>query len=231
VAKKPGRTAKKKRAKAVPKPARRSVSDQLDQDLARAALEKRQQGLQPSPAERGALRRVEAAREEELRWQYYETIPQKHWQEMSGRSPRILKDQAARYGIPFGDRIVNLPEVAKAIHDFFKKHYKKFIVPETEFEMLSGGSTSPALERFRLAKAKREERKLAEDLGEFVPLHKVHEGLARITTAMRSAADAIQRQFGLDAFDIIAGAIAEAKAEGIRYFGENKEAHNQADED
>jgi phage terminase Nu1 subunit (DNA packaging protein) len=180
--------------------------------------------------ERAALRRVEATREEDLRWQYYETIPQKHWQEMSGRSPRILKDQEAKYGIPFGGRVVNLSKVAKAIHDFFAKHYKKFLDPETDLEMLTGG-TSPALERFRLARAKREERKLAEERMELVSIHKVHDGLARITTALRNAGDAVQRQFGPEAHEIIVAAIKEAEEEGLRYFGEpDKESQNKTDE-
>ena len=36
--------------------------------------------------ERAALKSHEKTKEEKLRWQYYESIPAKHWKAMSGRS-------------------------------------------------------------------------------------------------------------------------------------------------
>ncbi len=37
---------------------------------------------------------------------------------MSGRQAKVLQEQAARYGIPFGGSTIDLPEVVRALHDF-----------------------------------------------------------------------------------------------------------------
>src|SRR4030065_190528 len=95
-----------------------SVSDKLDKGLVAQALRKVAQGEEPTPKERSALRRYEKKQEETRRWQYYASIPQKHWREMSGRQSKVLNEQAARYGIPFGGPTINLPDVARALPDF-----------------------------------------------------------------------------------------------------------------
>ena len=58
-----------------------------------------------------ALQRHEKDKAERLRWQFYESIPQKHWRTMSGRQAKVLIEQAQRYGIPFGSATVNLGKV------------------------------------------------------------------------------------------------------------------------
>ena len=52
-------------------------------------------------------------KEEQLRWRYYRTIPQKHWKVMSGRQTKVLAEQAQRYGLPFGSASIDLPAVVK----------------------------------------------------------------------------------------------------------------------
>ena len=102
-----------------------SAAEQVDIDLARAALEKRQHGETPTSRELEALRRVERRRDERLRDQHYRTIPKKLWRKWSGRQNKVLDEQADRYGIPFGSATISLPDVVRALHDFFARHAGK----------------------------------------------------------------------------------------------------------
>ncbi len=95
----------------------------MDRELAAEALAKRHKGLKPTQAERKSLARVEKAREEEQRWAHYGSIPQKHWREMSGRQRKVIVEQAEKYGIPFGDRVIDLPRVVRAFHDFLAANH------------------------------------------------------------------------------------------------------------
>ena len=95
---------KKAKTKPQEKAPRLTVSQQVDRELAAEALRRRQAGQRPTRRELAALRRVEKARDDELRWQHYRTIPQKHWREMSGRQAKVINEQAATHGIPFAGR-------------------------------------------------------------------------------------------------------------------------------
>src|SRR6478672_11158033 len=95
-----------------------SAADKLDKDLAAGAFKKLQAGQTPSAQEQAALKRYEKQREDKLRWQYYASIPQKHWREMSGRQAKVINEQADRYGIPFGGSTIDLKQVVHALHDF-----------------------------------------------------------------------------------------------------------------
>ena len=116
--------AKRKDVKQPPKP-KPTASEQLDRQLAATAIEKKQRGETPGRDEQAALRRVEQQREEDQRWAYYATIPKKHWVEMSGRQPKVVNEQAARYGVPIGGRTIDLPAFVRAFHDFLAKHALK----------------------------------------------------------------------------------------------------------
>lgn len=60
--------------------------------------------------------------EEQLRWKHYCSISAKHWKAMSGRQTKTLIEQSGRYGIPFSGAVINLPDVVKALHDFFAEN-------------------------------------------------------------------------------------------------------------
>lgn len=122
-----------------------STSERLDRELAAAAIAKRREGTRPNREESAALRRVEKTREEELRWDYYRSIPQKHWRAMSGRQTKVINEQADRYAIPFGGPTIDLPSVVKALHDFLAANAVKF--------SQNGSGELEGLERLRRAKA------------------------------------------------------------------------------
>lgn len=193
-----------------------SMSDKLEREEAARAYRKVMAGEKLSRAEQAALRRFEKDKEETLRWQYYKTIPQKHWREMSGRQSKVLYEQAERYGIPFSERSISLPNVVRALHDFFKRNAVKLSADD---ELLTGES-SPALERYReeraaLARLDRLERERV-----LVNRQEIREGMSRIASVLRTAGDTLQRQFGPGALEILNEALAEAEREMERSDGE-----------
>ena len=56
-----------------------SASELIERDLAASALRKRKAGKSPTDAELRALKRIESAKEHELRWQYLRTTRKKDY--------------------------------------------------------------------------------------------------------------------------------------------------------
>jgi hypothetical protein len=162
------------------------------------------------------LQRFEKQQEEKRRWDYYRSIPQKHWREMSGRQTKVLNEQAERYGIPFGGRTVDLTKVVRALHNFLAVNAQKLA---SDDEMMQGDSSSPALERYReeralIARLDRLERERV-----LVPRDKMREGLGRAASMLRAAGDTLQRQFGPAAGEILDEALDDVQREMNRLFG------------
>src|SRR5882757_5158864 len=95
-----------------------SASARIEQQLLARAVQKVVTHQELSRREREVLKRHEKEQEEKRRWQYYRSIPQKHWREMSGRQAKVLIEQDQRYGIAFGGPSVDLPKVVRQLHDF-----------------------------------------------------------------------------------------------------------------
>lgn len=180
------------------KPPTEKASDRVDRELATAAIRKRQAGETPSAREVAALRRYERGREEQQRWEFYRSIPQKHWREMSGRQTKILQDQARRYGIPFDSRTIDLPEVVKRLHDFFAKNAKKLSDDE---DLLRGDS--PNVERIRAARAEIVEMERDERRGTHLPMSEMAGVLSKYASAIRSSVDQVRRLYGNEPADIV----------------------------
>jgi len=151
------------------------------------------------------LARVERVREEELRWQYYRSIPQKHWREMSGRQAKVLREQATRYGLPFGERTIDLPAVVRALHDFLAANARKLAADEPD--------DPPALEKkreedWRMARLKRH---ILE--GAHLPRSDVHDALGRVAARIRRCGESLQRQFGPLALKVLDDCLSDAQLE------------------
>jgi hypothetical protein len=165
--------------------------------------------------ERAALKRHERDKEERLRWRHYASIPQKHWRQMSGRQTKVLHEQARRYGLPLGGPTINLPELARALHDFLADNAPR--LARDQDELLSGGP-SPALERYR------EERALLARLdrlgrqGQLLPRQQVRSALGRIASILRGAGESLQQQYGAAARELLDEALDDAEAEVERRF-------------
>jgi hypothetical protein len=168
-------------------------------------------GEQPTAQEQAALKRFEQQQEEQRRWQYYENIPQKHWRQMSGRQTKVLQEQAQRYGLPFDGRTISLPNLVRALHDFLAANARK--LAEADEDLLNASGSSPALERYREERARlaRLDRLEREQL--LIPRDEVREGLSRIAAILRSAGDALQRQYGPAALEILDEVLSDAERE------------------
>lgn len=171
-------------------------------------------------SEREALKRHEKQKEERLRWQYYHAIPQKHWRQMSGRQTKVINDQAARYGIPFGGPTIDLPSVVIAFHDFLAENAQR--LARDDDAMLVGGS-SPALERYREERAMLARLDRLERQGRLLPRDEVRKALGRIAAILRDAGDTLLRQFGSSAVEILHEALDDAQREIAAFFGESEE--------
>jgi hypothetical protein len=176
-----------------------------------------------SGPERQALKRHEREREERLRWQFYRSIPQKHWREMSGRQAKVLREQADRYGLPLGDATVNLPSLARALHDFLADNATK--LAQDDDPLLQGGG-SPALERYREERAALARLDRLDRERELVPREAVRQALGRIAIILRSAGDALGRQFGPSATDLLYEALDDAGREVERSFGSGEDVED-----
>lgn len=195
-----------------------AADEKVDQDLARAALQKRRLGQRPTREESRALARIEKAREEDLRWRYYRTIPQRHWREFSGRQAKVLREQAARYGLPFGERTVDLPAVVRALHDFLAANARKLAADEP--------GDPPALEKkreedWRMARLKRH---ILE--GAHLPRAEVHDALSRLAARIRRCGESLQRQFGPAALKILDDALSDAQLEIDNLYPDSPRAHD-----
>ncbi len=191
---------------------RAPTSTLIDRELAAEALRKRRAGKKPNDRELRALRQVERAEEEKQRWAYYSTIPLKHWRAMSGRATKVLNDQAARYGIPFAGPTIDLSAVVRALHGFLAANARKLVAVGDEDPLLAGVA-SPALEEYRREKVKLLRLDVQEREQVLLPRDRIHEGLSRIASVLRLAGDALQRQYGPDARQIIDEALDDAQRE------------------
>jgi hypothetical protein len=188
-----------------------TVSQQIDNDLARSALAKRGRGESPSAGERSALRRVEAAKEEALRWAFYASIPKTHWQQLSGRQPKILNEQSARYGLPVGGKRIDLGQVAVWLHNFLAKHGRRIF--DAGDDPLLCGADSPALERYRgekaiLAKLDRQEKQRR-----LLPREVIHEALMRTAAILRKTGELLQKNHGPEAARLLSEALEDCQRE------------------
>ena len=195
------------------------ISRRLDKELAGQAARKLMSGQQPTAEERAALRRHERHQEELRRWQYYESIPQKHWRQMSGRQTKVLAEQADRYGLPFGGRTVHLPKLVRALHEFLAANARKLA---GEDGMMDAGTSSPALEQYRKERARLARLDRLARQRSLVSRENVRDGLGRIAHLLRAAAEALERQYGKEAGQLLDEALDDAQREIDRLFGQKR---------
>ncbi|MFQ5668332.1 MAG: hypothetical protein ACE5I7_18130 [Candidatus Binatia bacterium] len=204
------------RDRKTPVPHATEAAARVDSDLVARAYRKVMDRKALTQAERRALKRHETQKEEQLRWQYYGSIPQKHWRRMSGRQTKVINEQAARYGIPFGGPTIDLPKVVRAFHDFLADNALRLARDD---DLLRGGS-SPALERYRQERAELARLDRLERQRRLLPRDEVRQALGRIAAILRGAGDALQRKFGADAVEILYEALDDARREVERSMGE-----------
>jgi hypothetical protein len=198
-----------------------------DKDLVARAYRKVMERKELTKQETVALKRHEKQKEERLRWNYYGSIPQKHWRAMSGRQTKVLKEQALRYSIPFGGPTISLPNVVRALHDFLADNAVKLARDD---DPLMQGVGSPALERYREERALIARLDRLERESRLIPRDQVRESLGRIAAILRGAGDGLQRRFGNEAVDMLHEALADAQREIDRTFGVEEHEAEPTDE-
>lgn len=190
-----------------------TATERAERALAAAAIAKIQRNQTPSAPERSALKRLEKAQEEDRRWEYLHTTPKRTYMEISGRSARVLIDQAERYGLPYprGSRQpVDLEKVIRWLHDFLAKNAQRLSAPRTDDPLLAG-SDSPALERYRLARAAREELELAARRGELLDVDELLTWYdSEVAAPIRRSLEALQSQYGPAAVQVVTRALNQA---------------------
>lgn len=173
-------------------------------------------GQELTRPERALLVRYEKGKEERLRWQYYRSIPQKHWRQMSGRQTKVLAEQAARYDWPFGGRTIDLTVLAKALHDFLADNAYRLSADDDP--MLSG-TGSPALERYREERAALARLDRLERERDLIARQTAREALGRIAMILRGAGETLRRQFGAEPMTVLNEALDDAEREIGSAFG------------
>ena len=183
-------------------------ADAIEQKLVDTALEKQRNGKVPTARELAALKRQEAAREEELRAEYYATVPKKHYTTLSGRDTRTLHSHADLYGLPLRGKTIDLASVLKAIHDLLAKEGHKLRARE-----------STAKDRDDELKAVEREVRIRKQLGQLVEIEKVKTSLGVIASIYRQVGDGLGRKYGSEAQKFMNEAIDRAEKELERQFG------------
>jgi len=201
------------------------AASRLDGELVARAYRKVMDRQELTQSERNALKRHEKDKEERLRWQYYRSIPQKHWRQMSGRQTKVINEQAARYGIPFGGAKIDLPAVVRAMHDFLADNAVKLARNEDD---LLAGPGSPALERYREERAAIARLDRLEREGALVSRDEVRTSFGRVAAILRTAGDALQRQFGPAAVEVLYEALEDAGREIERTYGGHRDSGTAA---
>jgi hypothetical protein len=192
-----------------------SASARAEQELVARAVKKVMAHEELSRREREALRRHEKDQEEKRRWQYYRSIPQKHWRAMSGRQTKVINEQAERYGIPFGGAVIDLAKVVKSLHNFLADNALKLARDD---DPLMQGSGSPALEEYRKERAALARLDRLQREGVLMPRETARQALGQIASLLRGAGDTLQRQFGPAAVEVLYEALDDAQREIDRTF-------------
>ena len=182
--------------------------EQSQQDLVRSGLKKQSAGHKLNREESAAVKRFLKEKEENQRQEYYRTVPQKHYEQMSGRQRKVLKDQAGLYGLPIGEKTIDLSKVLRRFHDLLAEHGHKLLKADDP-GVLSGPPTE-SLERLRLAKAKREEFAYRRELGQYRSVEEVQQGLLILANVIRQGIETLQRECGEEARAIMAETLEEA---------------------
>jgi len=211
------------------------ADDAIHRELLNSAIRKRQSGQKLTSKEQRALDRFKREQDQQLREEAYRTLPKKRWVQWSGRQHKVLADQASMYGIPLEGETIDLPRVARWIHDLLADHGRKILAGDAADEIWTGDSASPALERLREVQYEIKKRELAELDKTLVSRDTMRKMLTQGATILRSLGDTLQRQFGPDALDLLNDSLADFERAIEAFFEEQAQAEeaeptNQGDE-
>ncbi len=154
----------------------------------------------------------------------YAIVPKCEYQVLAGpdgkpRPQETINGQADRYGIPLRGPTIDLRAVLTWVHDAFASgHFR----PQGDGDdpMLAGGVDSPALERFRDARASLAELDLLERQGVLIPRDEAHAGMVRVAGILRGFGEQ-QRLYGPDAVEALDAVLDDLEREISRSYGDS----------
>jgi hypothetical protein len=100
--------------------------------------------------------------------------------------------------------------------------WRERLAGSDEIDGEPSGSDSPALERYREARASQEEIRLLQMQGEFVPLEDVHAALNETAVVMKATAERIMRDAGNEFAQMLNDAWDEVQKRIERLFGDDR---------
>lgn len=179
--------------------ARDHVSETTRQ-LADSALRKLGQSQSPTAREEEALAKVRRVHEENQRWQYYHSIPKRHWKSMAGGiQEQTINRQARVYGFPIGQATINLEKFVYKFHRF---------LADNQYILRDGQSDKPdANARYMAARAERFEMEVAQRRGQLVDVHVMGQTLQLLCECLRRANATIKQRGFKDAHEILEKAL------------------------
>jgi hypothetical protein len=207
-----------------------------DEPLAREALVKLARGEEPTRDEARALKRFEGHQAEQARWRAYEAIPKKDYKAMSGLTDRGIANHRDLYGLSALDGpTVNLSKLLREFHGFLIKHGSRLGPVAGDDALLIAGleKGSPAAERYRGYKADLAHLELEERRGTLLPRSETRRGMQEVSAIIRGGLEALERECGPLAVDVMTACLDEADARITSMFektGPENEAETDSEE-
>lgn len=140
-------------------------------------------------------------------------ISQVTWRKWSGRQWKTIFDQAKLYGFPLDRDGIHLPAFAAWFHNFLAANAAKLSRHRTK-----GETQSPALERWRRARARAAEIELMKMQRVLVPLEALRQFHNIEAKLMLNAAHRLEVRFGPDARQIYDALIDDIEREAGEFF-------------
>lgn len=183
---------------------RLSASDALDQQMADSATWKYSQGQTPSREEAAALKRVKKRQDDDQIRRCLGDLPKILYQEASGRSTKVLHEQADRWGLPLRGRRIDLAAVLRRFHDILADYgHKLKKLGADDLDPAALAANLPHLEEKRKWEAKTARLNYELAAKERILRDDVTRGLETLSVVLQQAGDALLRQYGAGAQRIL----------------------------
>ncbi|MCK4340259.1 MAG: hypothetical protein KAY37_00875 [Phycisphaerae bacterium] len=185
--------------------------------IKRLSRQKRQETLDVAVAVvLGHFEQLKPAHLYELLARLTERIPQKLIRHLSGKQTKTLNEQADKYQLAIGGPSLALGDLLRSLFALLNRispYYSKWLGARPDGDPLLNGPVTPMLELcreeiWRINKLKREEME-----SRLIPRDQVHEQLARLARLLRSAGEALEREHGPAAREILSETLEDWERE------------------
>jgi hypothetical protein len=217
------------RASTPPQPPLASAADQADKQLLISAIQKSARGEKLTSREHTVHKRWAIANEERTFLAVCVRIPQKFLKLWTGRRVNQLQEAQELDGWPVAGKFLDLPVFLKFLFDWRAKHARH--LRNDDPDQLLVGPGSPALERYRAVKAKREQFAHERELRQWFSRAEVETVFNPFASNLKRACETIQRNnlAGTEAVEQIRETLEEARVAMMRMLTEETSEANPVD--